>query len=218
MALYRHIEQNPPGGWRYRQEQSKFVITGESYADLLKNVIAHRKHKGFEPTDSESVGLEIQRQICVRLSRHECKSEGPSDNWTPIPSTHDIFNIESIRSFSASAWEWLKDGGSLVDEAEADRRAEICRACPANSDAGQGCMKCHLAKVVGTFVPEKRKLPGLTMCIFCGCDLRAKVLMPDSVVVKSDQGRSITYPSHCWQREIIDAHKSLPISKQQPKP
>jgi hypothetical protein len=214
MATYRHIEQNPPGGWKYRQEQSKYVLSGESYSDLVDLVIAHRKQRGYEPLDRESVGNEIQRQICVRLSKHECKAEGPNDPWTPVPYTHDIFNIETIRSFSSSAWEWLKTGGSLVSEQEAERRAEICRACPANSDAGQGCMKCGLAKVVASFVPEKRKLHGLTVCIFCGCDLRAKVLMPDAIVVKSDEGRSIKYPAHCWQREILENHKSLPIPPQ----
>lgn len=209
MALYRFPEMNPPGGWRYRQTESKAIIVGESHYDLVNLVIAHRRHKGYKPIDRSSVILDVERQICTRLGSQQCKSEGPEDTWVPVPSKHNIFDIETIRSFSAAAWSWLKEGGKLIDEPEAERRAEICRACPANSDAGQGCMRCHLAKVVGTLVPEKRKLDGLTMCVFCGCDLRAKILMPDDVIVKSDQGRDIKYPLHCWQREILDSHKSL---------
>lgn len=209
MPSLRFKDTVPNGGWRFLETRTGLNVEGESFGHLRDQVIAHRSHRGLDPIDPPTVEQEIETQLCGRLGDRECKGI-PGDGWVPVRSAMDIFDMEKIVAFSASAWEWVKTGGKLVPIEESERRAVICRGCPANSSAGQGCMKCGVNKLVLALVPGDRMTEGVTLCLYCGCDLRAKVLAPDSVIVESDRGRGIEYPPHCWQRHILEAHKSLP--------
>ena len=203
MARLKHRDETPPGGWRFLQLDTRLVIEGESFGNLVALVIAHRRHKGLQPQDKAEVGLEIERQICGRLTAYQCRSEGTDDDWIPVPADSDVMNMAKIKSFSESAWTWLKGGGQMVPAPEAERRAEICRACPANLESGHSCFSCTLGKLIRLSVPSERRLDGLKTCGFCGCELTSKVLMPESVILASDHDRNIAYPKNCWQREII---------------
>lgn len=210
MATLRFWNQNPAGGWKFLQFQSRLVIEGESGDDLVDRVQQHRTHKGFTPTDKPSIRLEIERQICGRLGINECRPEGIEDEWVPVPADSDVMNLDKIMSFSEAAWAWLKTGGEIVPLPEAERRAAICRDCPANCDTGKDCFNCALGGLIRLAVPPDRRLPSLKICGHCSCDLQSKVNMPDSVIIASDKGRGIVFPIWCWQRAIIEAHKSLP--------
>lgn len=207
MAKLTQKNTVPPGGFYYLQPESRLRIDGESLGDLLRQVILHRQHKGFEPRDPDTVQAEIERQICGRLGREQCRPEGRDDDWVPVSADSDVMSLDKIRSFSSAAWEWLKSGGKLVDMAEAERRRAICAACPANADTGRDCFNCSLGKLIRLAVPADRRFQDLRVCSYCGCDLRSKVNVPDSVIVVSDQGRGIAYPKHCWQREILASHQ-----------
>lgn len=210
MATLRYRRDVPPCGWKYYQQESKLLINGENFEDLRRLVIAHRRHKGYAPTDEETVGLEIERQICTRLGNYQCRSEGPNDDWVPMPDDGDFLSLEKIKSASAAAWEWFKRGGELVPLAEAERRARICEGCPCN-EPFSGCKACGIQKLISQVVPEERRFEWLNGCLVCGCDLKSKVNMPNSVIVASDRGRNLRYPvGHCWQREILEANKTLP--------
>ncbi len=208
MARLRFSDMTPHGGWRFLQPESRLVIEGESLGNLISLVQAHRAHKNLLPLDYESIRLEVERQICSRLGKAECQSEGTNDEWVPVPADSDVMNLEKIKSFSEAAWAWLKSGGEMVKPAEAERRAEICRLCPANMAPQKNCFNCSLGNLIRLAVPANRALPGLNTCNFCGCDLVSKVNVPASVIIASDKGRNIAYPKHCWQKEILDKNKA----------
>jgi hypothetical protein len=112
-------------------------------------------------------------------------------------------SLEKITGFSTAAWTWLKNGGEFVEKTEAERRAQICRDCPANVDQGHDCFVCSLGKLIRSAVPEDRRLHGLHSCQYCGCDLQSKVNLPDAAIIASDTSRNIQFPSYCWQQSIL---------------
>lgn len=212
MATLRFFNSNPPGGWRFLELRTRLVIEGENGEDLCWKVRQHRIHKQLLPIDPASIRLEVERQICGRLGLAECKPEGVEDEWVPVPADSDVMNLEKIKSFSEAAWAWLKTGGAMVSKEEAQRRAGICLDCPANCDTGKDCFNCTLGSLIRMAVPDDRRINGLKVCGHCGCDLQSKVNAPDSVIVASDAGRNVPYPSWCWQRAVIEANKSLPAT------
>lgn len=203
MARLRFANQVPPGGFRYRQKESQLVIHGESRDDLVLRVRDHRIHKGFTPTDMESIRLDVERQICGRLSLGECMPEGTTDEWVPIKDNGDFLDLGKIMSFSSAAWEWLKGGMELVDFTEAKRRAAICDDCPCNSSF-EGCKCGPLAKWITTVVPTERVIPSLDNrgCAVCSCALQTLVHAPASAIIASDKARPLDHPKNCWKLSL----------------
>jgi len=208
MARLRFKHTAPLLGWRYRQSETGLVITATSLGELARKVSEHRQHKNLQPTDMASIQIEIERQLCGRLGNSDCIAE-PGDNWVPVRDENNIMSVDKIISFSRAAWEWIKSGGELVVPEEAERRAKICRDCPANADSGHGCFNCALGKLVRSMVPQSRQIEGLKTCMYCGCDLQSKVNLPEAGIIASDKGRNIAFPDHCWQRQILDTHKNV---------
>lgn len=207
MALLRFKNQAPNRGFTFMQGETRLWLEGKSLGELVKKVKDHRQHKGLHPQDEASIQLEVERQICARLGTNDCIAEGPDDDWAPVPVDSNVMNVDKILSFSRSALEWIKGGGQLVAIEEAERRASICRGCPSNVDSGHGCFNCAMTKIISLAVPASRRLPDLKICGHCGCDLQSKVNMPDSVIVASDVGRNITFPTFCWQRQILEKNR-----------
>jgi hypothetical protein len=84
VALLKFKKEVPPLGFWYIQPQSHLRIEGDSLKETAEKVIAHRKYKGFEPTDYPTVALEVERQICSRLGTFHCQPEKGEKTWTPI--------------------------------------------------------------------------------------------------------------------------------------
>lgn len=204
MARLRFKNQVPPGQFRYRQKESQLTIHGESLGDLVSRVKAHREHKGFIPTDEPTIQLQIERQICGRLSTNECIAEGTTDDWVPIKDNGDFLDLGKIKAFSLAAWAWIKDGGELVDLAEAKRRAAVCEECPCNSSF-EGCKCGPLAKWVSSVIPEDRIIPSLDNrgCAVCSCSLQTLVHSPISSLVASHKARPLDLPVNCWKNGLL---------------
>lgn len=202
MATLRSKNTVPPRGFAFIVPESKLTITEESLDSLVLKVIQHRVHIGTTPTDYETVELEIQRQICSRLTESECRSEGISDEWVPIKDAVGIPSPKAILGFSKAAIEWVASGRDLVPQSEAQRRREICIKCSLNISVG-GC-KCSLFyKAVAKAIPPERRFPGLGVCIACSCSLTAKVNLPMNVIRESNKGRALDFPGYCWQNEAV---------------
>jgi len=104
MARYRFPNQIPPRGWFYIQAESKLRIEGESLEDLIRKVTDHRKYKGLSRVDPDEVRLDIERQVCTRLTARECVSEGIDDEWKPIEDNPNI-TMAAVIGFSRVALE-----------------------------------------------------------------------------------------------------------------
>lgn len=199
MATLRDKRTKPPRGYNYRQQETALEIEGDSLDELVERVIAHRAYKGLLPRDPGTVQLEIERQICTRLGLHECRPEA-GDNWTPIKDRVGIPSPMGILAMSKAALDWIRGGGGFVAREESERRAAICRSCPANRPM-TGCKCSALFRVVDGLVPADRRLPGIGLCLSCGCTLTVKVNVPLEILRKADEGRDIQYVSGCWMRE-----------------
>src|SRR6185369_15925185 len=103
MATLRQKNTKPPRGWNYIQAETSLTIEGDSLDELTNRVIQHRQHRGLTPTDYKTVSLEIERQICTRLSRAECRSEGTTDSWVPVQDRLGIPNPMTVLQFSKAA-------------------------------------------------------------------------------------------------------------------
>ena len=104
--------------------------------------------------------------------------------------------------FLNSAAAFVKSGGKLVSQEEANRRAAICATCPynaANHRKGPGCTSCF-AKRAWLFFQKKVRSDHdneLTYCKVCGCNLKLKVHFPLGSI--DNKGILPEYPAHCWQ-------------------
>jgi len=58
----------PPGGWYYIQPETGFRVEADDFYTLITRVIAHREYKKITPNDPSSTTLDIDKQICDRLS------------------------------------------------------------------------------------------------------------------------------------------------------
>lgn len=202
MARLKFRNEAPPGGWRFFQPETRLMIKGDGPDNLLDLVVAHRKYKHLQPTDRETVWLEIERQLCSRLSERNCSKEGPNDDWVPVKEPERIVDFGAIVGFSRAALEWVGSGRELVSETEAQRRAAICLACPLNLPS-EGCLPCSvLYGLIEKSIPKHRRIAGLEVCSICHCTNTAKVHLPESVIRESNRERGLTFPAHCWQKDL----------------
>lgn len=196
MARMKFKNQVPPRGWFYVQAESKLRMEGESLEDLARVVVSHRIFKKLPRATIEEAKLDIERQVCTRLTARECSSEGLDDEWKPIDDNPNI-TMSAVIGASKAALEFVASGAALVPEAERARRAEICLGCAANNFI-RGCRCSIFYKMIDKMVPMERRDPGLGVCGVCACSLQAKTNLPANVIIAGDAGRHLQYPAHCW--------------------
>lgn len=202
MALLGNPRQTPPDGFVYTQPETQTRIEHETLQELVGAVCEHRRYKGLSPTDPEPVSLEIQRQICASMPPGICGPEAGED-YRPLLDQSRRLTLDKIQSFSHAIFEWIRTGGKLVDEEEAQRRAKICLGCPYNK-APASCACAPLWVLIKALIPPRRRIDNLHVCGICGCVNGVKVLMPFPVLKQSIQGRDLTFPVHCWMRPLTE--------------
>lgn len=200
MARLKHPNTVPPGGWVYVQMETKARFEDENLHQLVAKVAAHRAYKQLERADRESVRDDVERQVCSGLAGGECQAE-PGEDYRPTEDQTHVVTLAALMKFSASLVEWAVSALGLVDEAETQRRTEICRGCRFNKPASS-CSCGPLYRLVDSVIPKSRRMGGLHVCAACGCVLSLKVLAPRSVIEKSNEGRGIIFPAHCWQLRL----------------
>lgn len=197
MAHLRHPNTVPPGGWVYVQMETKARLEDENIHQLVTKVVSHRTYKGLPRISRDEVREDVEQQICSGLAGGECQA-APNEDFRPTEDRLHVITLAQLMTFSASLIEWLASAAGIVDEAETQRRAEICRGCRFNKVAGS-CSCGPLYKLLDSMLPRSRRVPGLHICAACGCVLSVKVLAPGNVIAASNAGRGINWPAHCWQ-------------------
>lgn len=200
MARMKFPATVPPRGWAYIQADTKLKITGESLSDLAAKVVAHRKYKGLPGADKETATLDIERQICSRLSKRDCTAEGLEDEWKPVSDNPNV-RLGTVMAVSKVLFDVVALG-KLAPKDQAAQRGEVCKGCPLNN-AMTGCKCSIFYKTINKFIPLERRDPELGVCGACSCSLNAKVNIPIEAIQKADTGRNIEYHANCWVRNEI---------------
>lgn len=195
MALLNSLRTEPPDGWRYLQRETGVWIRAELCDELVAQVIAHRQHKGLAPTDTQSVLLEIQRQLCLGAPKGVCKPEKGED-YIPLKDEARKLDLKTIAGASEALVFWLKSGLGMVSKERAKERADICRSCQFNRPV-PNCVCTPFWKIIDALIPKDRREPGLSVCGLCKCSLAAKVLAPSSVV-REGMPSDLRLPPWCW--------------------
>lgn len=185
----------PPGGWKYRQEESGLEIYGGDYYDLKEKV---RKHRQINQFTGGNLDDEIQTQICTRM--------GPGTRaffCRPCqPYAFGSIDLEDVAHFLKTTASWVKKP-TFVSQAEADRRAEICASCPQNIGI-TGCTGCrNLVKWTFQLIGH-RSTPfdtKLGACAVCHCSNQAQIHLPLEVLKKGITKRMV-FPDHCWKKPL----------------
>lgn len=213
MNFQRLIRQNetPPGGYRYRDRDTGFLITENSFGDWIAAGIRHRKANNLPVPDD--FARQMETQLCENMPAGVCVY----DDGTQPASPHDcrlssgaVFRgMESVGALLTSlALEKIGIGdGPFVDQAEADRRAAICSRCHKNVGTGE-CVSCGaMSKIkegieatIGARQTESDSR--LNFCCVCTCSLKTIVFVKKPILDRgmTDKMREQS-PSHCWKVE-----------------
>lgn len=180
----------PPGGWRFTVPQTGTLIAAPTFALLYHEALAVLNRAGVQ------VGLDYEQeftdQLCRQLSS-DCEVVPAVTNETRTVTSGDVIRFLKVM------WAWRGQG--TVDQAEADRRAEICAGCRYNV-AVTGCSACQgiagkIAEVIGDRSTRwDRQLRG---CAVCACENKAQVHLPLEVLHKGVTP-AMDFPAHCWKR------------------
>jgi len=184
----------PPGGWRYVQMETDFEFSASTLRGLVQKVTAHRAANGLPAGDPRA---EIEDFVCAQLplGSEDCTHVIEGDYAL---KTH--FTMEDVKRFLQAAVSALGSEG-LVDSEIAERRASVCAACPLNTSVS-GCWRCKglaewLFRLIGARTTAHASR--LNQCGVCGCAIKAKIWLPQSVARKVSDG--YTFPSWCWLNE-----------------
>lgn len=198
-----------PGLFRYRVPETGFFLK-EFYAwnDLEDAVVKHyRANKLPVPSDLRQLILD---QLCATLPQGWCRDGNQGFVGFVRGLLHEF---QRVLMGTTTLADWLiKAGGQRVDDAEVNRRGQICQRCVFNQPP-IGCSSCNLAalnKVVeraigGHSLPIDAQLEA---CAVCGCSLKVKARLPMEVLNRhiTDEQRRQFPPAHngfvgCWLRE-----------------
>ena len=108
--------------------------------------------------------------------------------------------VQDVWRAARSAMKWAANGGKMVDQEEADRRADICVSCHRHG-AVTGCAGCRSFANWGFEMLANKHTKHddkLTQCKTCRCELKIKVWLPLGAI--ADQDMDGSYPNFCWAK------------------
>lgn len=180
-------------GFFYHVEATKTVFVNMGWRELFKQVKAHLK--GNNVAIPVNLGLIMHAAFC-QYRPDLCLERDPEQEkkvsaWQMM---HRFYQSAVVPFIS----------GNLVDQAEANRRAEICASCPMNTDkVTEFCVSCatrSLISDVNQFLTS-RHTPSdaaLNHCGVCQCDLKMKVWCPKEPMDVQEYKEK--WVSNCWMR------------------
>ena len=117
--------------------------------------------------------------------------------------------LDQVKDFARGAAiikDWLGHDGIIVDQEEAQFRADICAACPKNVDG------IRLTDAVAEAIHEQLEIKNHLMlrvkgekslkhCEVCSCVNRLSIWCPMEFLTRHSTPDELReYPSNCWKR------------------
>jgi hypothetical protein len=178
------------------------VLLKESHISSLMDLI--RRHLDANKFTDAVVTREEVEDYNARImikNDPECCEEYPEP---PIGSR--TLGLADVIRFTRTMFSNAVGGFQRVDQAEADRRAEICANCPMNFQIG-GCRSCYhsgaAAALIGSLTGDKVTPSDerLHSCKICGCFNKAQIWFPlEDLRDAIDPTLNSQLPSGCWKK------------------
>lgn len=188
----------PPGGFSYTEPESGVRFRHIVFADLLEKVRLHRIANGYPlpPGWEETVEDEACATQPTNIWRYV---DGEQTQAEPPRRLH----ISDVKNFARVVGAWMGTGAEYVETQEAERRADICMACPKNQPI-EGCTPCaQLIETISKAVAGRStsKDAGLQGCAVCSCSNRVQVHIPLEVLQRGVTDEMI-FPAWCWKKPL----------------
>lgn len=183
-----------PYGWFYAVEETKTCFINYGWRELVRDVNKHLKGNGIHvPAD---LNLEMMAEFCRVTSSPSCAESDP-----------DASERQRYMTMASRFLRAVEDAvmNGLVQQDEADRRAEICSRCPHNvKEKFRWCVGCAAqsaaAKLAKFALNKSTPHDGqINSCDVCFCNLPLKVWV---------RREGMDYPElrkdwweECWMRE-----------------
>lgn len=193
-----------PGGHRYRDFDTGFLVKGYDLPNLKKEAKKHRLANNLPiPENFEAM---VETQLCEQMPPGRCYFVSGSGPQKLCEVKQDSI-LAGAAAIVSLVTQWLLGGDVFVSQEEANRRADICCRCPKNTGV-HGCTSCGVLKAAKEMlggITGNRTTPlddRLHACCLCGCLLKTIVHIRLDILHKgfTDEQRALS-PSHCWKLE-----------------
>lgn len=205
-CMQKLLEQNtvPPDGFRYLQPETRTTVKGGDYFDLFAKVKAHRLANNIPLGPNWQA--EVEDQLCQMLPPGFCKEQQPDPSRTVINVTTRM-NWADVEHATSVFVGWAVAGAPTVDQAEADRRANICAGCYFNVGGDFGCRTCGgVVNMIKRAVGARRTAAGafLKTCAVCKCFNAVQVWFPVEQLARGTTPQQMTmFPHFCWKGQAL---------------
>lgn len=168
-------------------------MTAITFPSLVGKVATHRNNNKIPIGDD--LAAEIENWICQNMELADQIAHCSKGRRLP-KSVHWGY-IESFLKFVGAH---IQNGGKLVEQSEAERRAAICAKCPLNMGIS-GCGVCR--STVNAFKADilqrhTEQDAVLQACGVCGCENKSQVHVPIEVLRKSSD-KDYSVNPQCWK-------------------
>lgn len=186
--------------WVFKVPHTGHTLSADNWFALNAKIRAHLDANDFkDAVISEDVVEEECARRAAAVDPANC-FESP-----PEPVSERRIQLGDVIRLSRTLLLNLARGGKRVDQAEADRRGEICAGCQYNVAPG-GCGGCSnsgfAAATVGVLVGDRVTTSDsrLQSCQFCGCFNKAQVWFPaEDLRAATEKHILDQLPPHCWK-------------------
>lgn len=190
MFRFKYPNTIPPGGgFFYEVPETRTQFEHPDLMAMLRLILAHYRANLLPPPGD--LRARVEDYMCARLPDDFCMGRG-------LRAARAI-TVSQIRDFTRLMYRRARDKDFFVDQAEATRRAGVCRDCPNNRH--EICSTCTGLKefVAGLLVHRKTSLDKyLGVCSSCGCVLSAKIHVNRDRLRELPSFKPEDYPGKCW--------------------
>ncbi len=202
MALKHRGGVIPYGGeYRWRDPITNVEVVGTHWNMLMNRIYDERRANGIP------CGIEFEKEVEEALCRDypaECEINDPR-----FPRHKARLGFSEIIAGTRLLLKVKLGNVPLVQQEEANRRANICATCPFNIEFQRPCaglcgeLYSLVKSIIGaaSVAGEER----LRSCSLCGCFLGAAVWLPVDVqrsVLTDDQKMQFDNVPNCWKAQL----------------
>jgi len=210
----------PPGGWQFYQPETTWRAPNpisNTLTQTTNNLVAMRKkNPAITAKFKLATNVEVVKSEVIKFNR---KRLGLSE-VAPVPFSEphsqfrsagvaaavgdSISGLKRAAQGTAVVIDWLRSGGNPVAQELANKRAEICVACPQNQPGSWYTVAP--AQLIKETLEARKDLTlatpfddKLQSCNVCRCLLVLKVHTPlEFILSKTKPHIMAEFPPNCW--------------------